>query len=153
MINTSLLTPGRTCCRVPGSSKKRTFEFIADTISLEGQLASDDIFSNLITRERLGSTGFGNGIAIPHSRMSACKKITGCLITLAEPIDYDAPDDIPVDILFALLVPEDEQQAHLNILGALAELLNDENNRQRLRNCQSDTELFNTFTELFKLPN
>lgn len=153
MTYTALLTPGRTRCRALGSSKKRTFEFIADTISLDGELASDEIFSNLIARERLGSTGFGNGIAIPHSRMATCREITGCLITLAEPINYDAPDDIPVDILFALLVPEDEQQAHLNILGGLAELLNDENHRHRLRNCENDVELFNTFNELFRLPN
>lgn len=152
MTFSALLTPGRTRCRAPGTSKKRTLELIADTISLDSQLPSDEIFSNLINRERLGSTGFGNGIAIPHSRMAGCTQITGCLITLAEPIDYDSPDDVPVDILFALLVPEHEQQAHLNILAALAELLNDDDNRQRLRQCQSDAELFQAFSELFQLP-
>ena len=118
-----LLTPGRTVCRVPGVSKKRLFETIARTISEDQvSLAYDLVLSSLISREKLGSTGLGQGIAIPHCRIDNCTHAVGTLFTLEEPIDFDAPDGQAVDILFILLVPAEAQQQHLDILSGIAGL-------------------------------
>ena len=118
-----LLTPGRTLCRAPGVSKKRLFETIALLICEDQQaLQHTEVFNQLIAREKLGSTGLGQGIAVPHCRVDSCTRPLGCLVTLAEPIDFDAPDDAPVDLLFALLVPTEAQQQHLDILASIAGL-------------------------------
>ena len=118
-----LLTPGRTVCRAPGVSKKRLFETAARIISNDQlSLPYDAIFSHLIAREKLGSTGLGSGIAIPHCRIGNCTHAMGALITLESPIQFDAPDGVGVDILFVLLVPEEAEQQHLDILASIAGL-------------------------------
>lgn len=129
-----ILTPGRTVCRVPGVSKKRLFETIARVIS-EDQLSLPykDVFDLLIAREKLGSTGLGNGIAIPHCRIPNCSEPLGTLVTLEEPIDFDAPDEAPVDLLFVLLVPEEANQQHLDILAGIARLFSKADFCQQLR--------------------
>lgn len=117
-----ILTPERTLCGAPASSKKRVLENIAQFICEDvTSLDPDDLFSNLIARERLGSTGLGQGIALPHSRMRNCSGVIGSLITLQQPIDFESVDDQPVDILFVLIVPEEANQDHLNTLAVLAE--------------------------------
>jgi PTS system nitrogen regulatory IIA component len=118
-----ILTPERTVCRAPGIIKKRLFGTIARIISEEQPaLPYDEVFDHLIAREKLGSTGLGQGIAIPHCRVANCTQPLGTLITLEEPIDFDAPDDKPVDLLFVLLVPEEAHQQHLDILANIARL-------------------------------
>ena len=118
-----ILTPGRTLCHAPGVSKKRLFETIAGIISADQEsLSTKSVFDQLIAREKLGSTGLGQGIAIPHCRVGNCLRPLGALVTLAEPIDFDAPDDQPVDLLFVLLVPEEANQQHLDILAEVARL-------------------------------
>ena len=118
-----LLTPGRTACHVPGISKKRLFETIARIISEDQvSLPYNLLLSNLIAREKLGSTGLGHGIAIPHCRVDNCTHAMGTLVTLEEGIDFDAPDGEPVDVLFVLLVPSEAQQQHLDILAGVAGL-------------------------------
>ena len=117
-----ILTPERTLCGAPASSKKRVLENIAQFICEDvTSLDPDDLFSNLIARERLGSTGLGQGIALPHSRMRNCSGVIGSLVTLQQPIDFESVDDQPVDILFVLIVPEEAHQDHLNTLAVLAE--------------------------------
>ncbi|MEP0203412.1 MAG: PTS IIA-like nitrogen regulatory protein PtsN [Halioglobus sp.] len=140
-----LLTPGRTVCHVSGGSKKRLFETIATIIS-EDQLSlpPNEIFSHLIARERLGSTGLGKGIAIPHCRADNCSRPLGTLITLDQPLAYDAPDGVPVDLLFVLLVPSEEHQQHLDILAQIAGLFSQEAFCSALRNSSDSTELFDT---------
>lgn len=140
-----LLTPGRTVCRVPGGSKKRLFETIAGIIS-EDQLSlpPKEIFSHLIARERLGSTGLGKGIAIPHCRVDNCSRPLGTLITLDEPLAYDAPDGVAVDLLFVLLVPSEEHQQHLDILAQIAGLFSQDAFCSALRSSKDSTELFET---------
>lgn len=103
---------------------------------------ADELFRRLIGRERLGSTGIGHGVAIPHCRVENCTGTVGALITLAEPIDFDAIDSQPVDILFAMLVPEDAHDEHLQTLATLAGALNNPEYRQRLRRAQSDEALY-----------
>jgi PTS system nitrogen regulatory IIA component len=142
-----LLTPGRTVCHVSGGSKKRLFETIANIISEDQlSLSGSEIFSHLIARERLGSTGLGNGIAIPHCRIDDCSRPLGTLITLEEPVAYDAPDGVPVDLLFVLLVPGEAHQQHLDILAHIAGLFSQEAFCSALRNSKDSTELFETAT-------
>ncbi len=137
-----MLTPGRTLCRAPASSKKRLFENVANLISENHpELAASDVFGSLLAREKLGSTALGDGIAIPHCRISQCAVALGTLITLEEALDFDAPDGKPVDILFILLVPEEAQQEHLTVLAGLAELLSNQDFCQGLRGATDSHEL------------
>ena len=138
-----LLTPERTACQVPGLSKKRLFETIARLIS-EDQLSLtyEEVFAQLIAREKLGSTGLGQGIAIPHSRIGNCTQPIGTLVTLSEPIDFDAPDGEPVDLVFALLVPEEATQQHLDTLAQIARQFSQPDFCQRLRSAVSSDDLF-----------
>lgn len=148
MLNVStILTPARTVCLAPGSSKKRLFETIAGIIS-EDQLplSQDEVFSQLIAREKLGSTGLGHGIAIPHCRAANCSHPLGTLLTLDEPIDFDAPDDQPVDILFVLLVPEEANQQHLEILSGLARLFSQQEFCASLRAARDSESLYKAAT-------
>ncbi|CAA0081260.1 Nitrogen regulatory protein [BD1-7 clade bacterium] len=146
MIIEHILTPERTACNVATSSKKRTFEFIADRLG-QSQPASpcinaDNLLEHLNARERLGSTGIGKGIAIPHCRCSDITETIGLLIKLKKPVDFDAPDDQPVDILFVMVVPQDANDQHLQILSSLAELFHQAEFRNQLRKAQTNDELY-----------
>jgi PTS system nitrogen regulatory IIA component len=141
---TSILTPERTLCGAPGRSKKRALENAATFICEDAAiLDANELFSNLMERERLGSTGLGKGIAIPHCRIKNCSAVIGSLIKLDEPVDFDAIDGAPVDLLFVLLVPEDAHQQHLDALAKIAELFSQEDYCQQLRNCTDSQSLFN----------
>ena len=105
-------------------SKKRALEALSELIAEDqNQLDSADIFDSLISRERLGATGVGYGIAIPHGRIKSCNKITGAFIQLAQGIDFNTVDNQPVDMLFALVVPEESTDEHLQVLALLASML------------------------------
>lgn len=138
-----ILTPARTVCGAPGVSKKRLFETIA-TIVCEDQVALpyDEVLDHLFSREKLGSTGLGQGIAIPHCRVGDCAEPLGTLLTLEEPIPFDAPDDNPVDLLFVLLVPEEAHQQHLDILATVASLFSQADFCARLRAARDDRGLY-----------
>ncbi len=139
----SLISSSRTLCGIEGGSKKRALELLANTIAQDiPAIDADELFRRLIGRERLGSTGIGHGVAIPHCRVENCTGTVGALITLAEPIDFDAIDSQPVDILFAMLVPEDAHDEHLQTLATLAGALNNPEYRQRLRKAESDQALY-----------
>lgn len=142
-----ILTPERTACQVPGLSKKRLFETLARVISDDQiSLSYDEVLSQLIAREKLGSTGLGDGIAIPHCRIGNCSQPTGTLLTLSEPIDFDSPDNQPVDLVFALLVPEEAHQQHLETLAGLARLFSQPTFCDALRNAKDQAELFDIAT-------
>ena len=101
-----VLTPERTCCNMSGVSKKRVLEFISTFLADNTDyIDADTVYHELLSRERLGSTGIGEGIAIPHCRLPGCPKITGVLLKLETPVDFDASDDTEVDLIFALIVP------------------------------------------------
>jgi PTS system nitrogen regulatory IIA component len=139
----TLISPDRTLCRVEGGSKKRALEFLANAIAQDVPgIDADDLFRRLTGRERLGSTGIGHGIAIPHCRAENCTGTIGALITLAAPIEFDAIDSQPVDILFAMLVPEDAHDEHIQTLAALAGALSNGEYRDRLRSADSDIALY-----------
>ncbi|HTF94699.1 MAG TPA: PTS IIA-like nitrogen regulatory protein PtsN [Cellvibrio sp.] len=139
----SLISPGRTLCSIEGGSKKRALELLANTIAQDiPDIDADELFRRLIGRERLGSTGIGHGVAIPHCRVEKCSGAVGALITLTDPIDFDAIDSQPVDILFAMLVPEDAHDEHLQTLATLAGALNNPAYRQKLRKAENDEALY-----------
>ena len=129
------------------TSKKRALELISE-ILCRGELngRQSDVFESLIARERLGSTGFGGGVAIPHGRVKNVQITQAAFIQLAEPIDYDAIDGSKVDLLFALVVPEESTDEHLQVLARLAEMFSNKALCQQLRECKNQTELFTLVT-------
>ena len=139
----NILTPGRSLVNVPGGSKKRALEQSANLIAREiPDLEMQDVFEALIAREKLGSTGFGNGIAIPHCRLKGCDKPVSALMHLDAPIDFDAIDGAPVDLLFVLLVPEAATDAHLELLRQIASMLDRKDVRDKLRSASSNEALY-----------
>jgi PTS system nitrogen regulatory IIA component len=144
----SLLTQKRTLCHASCSSKKRSLEVLASLIA-EGSdnINADELFQQLVARERLGSTGIGEGIAIPHCRFKTSGATIGALMTLAKPIDFDSVDSRPVDIIFAMLVPENAESQHLQTLAMLAERLQDSRFVEALRRAETGAELFRVATE------
>ncbi len=144
----SLLTPERTFCGVQGGSKKRVLDTISILIAKDlPYLNGDELFSSLIARERLGSTGLGHGVAIPHARIAGVDDSVGAVLKLRQGVDYDALDQGPVDLLFALLVPEDSTDEHLRILASLAEMFSDDPFRKRIRDCHGNGEIFGLMSE------
>ena len=143
-----ILTPGRSLVNVPGGSKKRVLEQIASLVARDlPDLDEQDIFESLIAREKLGSTGFGNGIAIPHCRLPGCTSPICAVLRLDTPVDFDAIDGAPVDLLFVLLVPEEATDAHLELLRQIASMLNRSEVRERLRQAQSSEQLYQMVVE------
>ena len=139
---THILSREHTRTGVEARSRKRVLEAISDLLCEDSEeLNPRSLFDELQARERLGSTGLGDGVAIPHCRI-ACDKISAAFLTLAEPVDYDAPDGQPVDLLFVLIVPPDENQAHLDVLADLARIFSEPDNRARLRGAANSTELY-----------
>jgi PTS system nitrogen regulatory IIA component len=108
------------------SSKKRVFEQAGLLFENNQGIARVKVFDSLFARERLGSTGLGDGIAIPHGRIKGLKEAVAALVRLAEPVAFDAPDGKPVSLLLFLLVPEQATQQHLEILSEVAEMLSDQ---------------------------
>lgn len=139
----NILTPGRSLVSVPGGSKKRVLEQIASLVAHElPELDEQDIFDSLIAREKLGSTGFGNGIAIPHCRLPGCQAPLSAVLRLDSAVDFDAIDGAPVDLLFVLLVPEAATDEHLELLRQIASMLDRSEVRERLRQAQSSDALY-----------
>ncbi|MCQ4319808.1 PTS IIA-like nitrogen regulatory protein PtsN [Stutzerimonas stutzeri] len=145
----NILTPGRALVGVPGGSKKRVLEQIAKVLGGDlPDLDSQAIFESFIAREKLGSTGFGNGIAIPHCRMPGCTSPLSAVLRLDTPVDFDAIDGAPVDLLFVLLVPEAATDEHLELLRQIASMLDREEVRERLRQATSGQELYQAVVDI-----
>lgn len=142
-----VLTPENTIAGAEGGSKKRVLENLSNFLAERMQgVSGDDLYQGLLARERLGSTGIGEGVAIPHCRLASCEKITGALIRLTDAVDFDAIDGEPVDLIFALIVPEEQNDEHLQVLSSIAELLQDEKVRNALREAGTDTALYQMAT-------
>jgi len=138
----SILSPDQVLVHVDASSKKRAFEeaglLFERLHGLSRALVTDSLFS----RERLGSTGLGHGVAIPHGRIKGLKAPMAAVFQLAHPIVFDAPDEQSVGLLIFLLVPEAATQKHLEILSEIAELLSDAGLRQKLANSADAADLY-----------
>ena len=117
---------------VEASSKKRAFEFAGLLFENHLGLARSVVTDNLFARERLGSTGLGQGVAIPHGRIKGLKQPSAALVRLAAPVPFEAPDNLPVQLLVFLLVPEAASGKHLELLSVIAEMLSDDGFRQRM---------------------
>jgi len=136
---TSLLSPDRVVCRDDIGSKKRLLEQLAELLGSSSQsLPQQAIYESLINREKLGSTGLGKGVALPHGRLAALQQPVWAFIRVEPPIDFDASDGEPVDLVFSLLVPEESTEEHLQVLSTIAEIFSDPAICIALRNCQTD---------------
>lgn len=145
----NILSPERSLVNVQGGSKKRVLEQIAKVIAQDlPDLDAQAIFESLFAREKLGSTGFGNGIAIPHCRMAGCKSPLSALLRLDTPIDFDAIDGAPVDLLFVLLVPEAATDEHLELLRQIASMLDREAVREKLRQAPTNQSLYQVVVDV-----
>ena len=131
------------------TSKKRALEIISELAATALALPENTLFEALLTREKVGTTGIGGGIAIPHGKLDKSEAQTACgvFLHLEQPIAFDAIDNQNVDILFALFVPSDQCQTHLHTLSLVAKKLADKALCRRLRQAQSDEELYSIITE------
>ncbi len=155
-----LLSPDRIRCRCEIHSKKRALQTVAELLGAslrDAESAAEDddpdttrepaalsdmtILDALISRERLGSTGIGHGIALPHSRLAGIEEPLAALVTLNEGVDFDAADDMAVDVVLGLLVPEDCNDEHLKILAGLAKRFSDPAQRDAMRECDDGSVL------------
>lgn len=123
------------------SSKKKLLEFIADAVANVTNLPKAELFSHLLDRERLGSTGLGRGFAVPHARMADLDKTTACFVRLREGVNFEAPDNQPVDMAFAIIIPEHVTDEHLQILSALAAIFSQDAVCDSIRNASSAEEV------------
>ncbi len=159
-----LITPDTIICNLEVKSKKRALEVLAnlltDGISQQDEKSAPEnsqeeksqeemslqIFQLLVEREKLGSTGMGHGVALPHARSGSTEQASAAFIKLSKGINFDSPDQQPTDLIFALLVPQHSTEQHLQILAHLAELFSDTALCQRLRTASTADELFNLLT-------
>lgn len=137
----SLLPPANVVATLDASSKKRVFEEAGLLFESQLGLAHDLVFEKLFTRERLGSTGLGQGVAIPHARVAGLAEAAGAFIRLAAPIPFDSLDGRPVNLVFVLLVPEEANDAHLQLLSELAHMFSDRAFREQLLAAPDDAAL------------
>jgi PTS system nitrogen regulatory IIA component len=143
MIITDLITRERIVCDSEVTSKKRVIEILSERLATgQADLSARPIFDSLIGRERLGSTGLGHGVALPHGRFSQSQQAIGAFVKLRKGVDFDAIDRQPVDLVFGLLVPDHYTDEHLKILAYLAEMFSDRAFCQQLRDTDSDQALY-----------
>lgn len=130
-------------CKVELGSKKKALVQLSEMLANGlDDISQDNILSKLKERERLGSTGLGAGIAIPHCRVSGLEQAKLAFMSLQDPIDFDAIDQKPVDMMFCLVVPEDCTDKHLQILAFLANMLSNPDMCHTLRHCTDEMRLF-----------
>ncbi len=142
MLPPSLINETRIRVRAEVTSKKRLLEALAELLAPAGpHCSAASVFDLLNERERLGSTGLGEGIALPHARVGGIEDAVGAFVQLHQGVSFDAPDDRPVDLAFGLLVPQDATEAHLNLLAGLAGRFSDPQLRASLREAEAPGDL------------
>lgn len=145
-----ILTPGRIVTHMRVSSRKRMLEEISGLLGADkGNLDAAAAFQSLVERERLGTTAIGDGVALPHGRIKGLTTVIGALATLAEEIDCDALDHQPVNIVFALLMPEHAGEEYLQFLSELASIFKDKALRERLLRGESPEDLYHTLVSVY----
>jgi len=139
-----ILTTSCTSCDVAVTSKKRILEKICQLAANQvSDIEEDELLESLLDREKMGSTGIGNGIAIPHGRLPNANKAVAVLITTEQTIDFDAIDNREVDIFVALFVPENSCKEHLDTLQSIAKLFSDKKMLKQVRKCNDNQALYN----------
>lgn len=143
-----LLTVDRVASKADVASKKRALEYVSQLLATsQASLSQSEIFDSLLGRERLGSTGLGSGVAIPHGRIEGLEQAVAAFIQLGDSVDYDAIDQEPVDLIFALLVPQEATEEHLQILALIAEAFKNDELRDSLRKASSVEEILALLAE------
>lgn len=142
----SLLEPGCVSCTITAATKKELLHKLARAAAPYLKIDDRQAYESLLQRERLGTTGLGHGIAIPHARLEGVKTIKGFFAHLPQPINYDAVDKQPVDLVFALFAPADSGADHLNALVEVSRLLRNTSLTQRLRETHDADLLYSVLT-------
>lgn len=142
-----LIVPEAVAARVRGTSKKQLLQEIAnraaDVYALDGRA----VFEAMLDRERLGSTAMGRGVAAPHARVAGLSRVCGVFLQLDRGLDFDAQDDVPVDLVFALIAPEEAGSEHLLALARVSRALRDPTVCAKLRSCADASALYAVLTE------
>ena len=141
-----LVTPEAVIPSLKGNSKKQALLELSEKAAAVSGLDAREIFDALVQRERLGSTGIGGGIAIPHGKLAKCQKIFGMFARLEKPVDFEALDDSPVDLIFLLIAPESAGADHLNALSRVARVLRDQSLIATLRSTRDASALYSVLT-------
>lgn len=147
MLLHDLLTPDAVIAPLKANGKKQVLQDIAQRAAVITGLGEREIFETLLQRERLGSTGIGDGIAIPHGRSTKLEKLRGLFVRLDRPIDFEALDGQPVDILFVLLAPEGAGADHLKALARVARVLRDRSTLERIRRAHDASAVYAILSE------
>jgi len=137
-----LLVANAVSSAITVSNKKQLFQKLGHMAASAYGLSEADVIERITERERLGSTGFGGAVAIPHAKLDGLDKVRGVVALLTEPIAFDAIDDVPVDIVFMLLSPADSGAEHLKTLARVSRLLRNERQVARIRGVKSDAALY-----------
>jgi PTS system nitrogen regulatory IIA component len=141
-----LLVPENILLDAESTSKKRVFERVGLLFENSHQIARSQVFDSLFAREKLGSTGLGQGVAIPHGRVKNLRDGVAAFIKTEHPIPFDSPDGLPVNLIFVLLVPERATDVHLQLLAELAQMFSDKAFREQLQSNNDTRSIY----ELFK---
>jgi PTS system nitrogen regulatory IIA component len=139
------LPPENIILDTDSTSKKRVFERVGILFENTRQIARSQVFDSLFAREKLGSTGLGQGVAIPHGRIKSLREAVAAFVKTQAPIPFDAPDGQPVNLIFVLLVPERATDLHLQLLGELAQMFSDKNFREQLQACDDPAAIHRMF--------
>lgn len=129
------------------ASKKRVFERVGLLFENSQNIARSQVFDSLFAREKLGSTGLGQGVAIPHGRIKNLRDAVAAFVKTDNPIPFDAPDGAPVNLIFVLLVPERATDLHLQLLGELAQMFSNADFRTRLQECSDPAVIHQMFCD------
>ena len=141
-----IISPDSILANLKPNSKKQLLQELADVGSALIGKESPAVFETLLERERLGSTGVGNGVAIPHGKIPGIKNIVGVFAQLSKPVEFDAMDDQPVDIVFMLLAPEGSGADHLKALSKIARVLRDQSTLASIRNTTDSDAIYALLT-------
>ncbi|NKX30912.1 PTS IIA-like nitrogen regulatory protein PtsN [Alteromonadaceae bacterium A_SAG1] len=143
----AIVSLDRTECAVQCNSKKRILEIIADIAAKQNEnIDQATVLNSLMARERMGSTGIGNGIALPHGRLPGLEKVIAIVVTSTPAVDFDALDEKPVDIFFALLVPEEQTEGHLQTLATVAGKLSDKETIKAIRRATTSDDILSALS-------
>ncbi|MEQ1813797.1 MAG: PTS sugar transporter subunit IIA [Candidatus Nitrotoga sp.] len=142
-----ILSPENVILDNESTSKKRIFERVGLLFENSQKIARSQVFDSLFTRGKLGSTGLGHGVAIPHGRIKGLRDAVTAFVKTQAPIPFDSPDGQPVNLVFVLLVPDRATDLHLQLLGELAQMFSDENFREQLKNTDDPIVIHQLFTQ------
>jgi PTS system nitrogen regulatory IIA component len=141
MTISALLSPEKIFIDTEVTSKKKLLEMIANIVADRSNLAQSTVYNNLLGRERLGSTGLGKGFAVPHARVPDLNQVIGCFFRLKQPVNFESPDNQPVDLVFTIVIPEEATEEHLLILSSLARIFSQPEVCQAIRDAANKEEI------------